>query len=146
MTILRTIIKWSNTVCEKDERFVQLYDSICFFKSCLFGHLDIVIIWRGKLFWLRIFLFSAKEVSNLLLYEKLRFLIHFINAYSSSHYQKIIMLLRQCEYSMTKNHLSYLMNIQERKNYETLYKHIGTVHFIVFQKQLLFISANKQVT
>ena len=49
----------------------------------------------------------------------------FHNFFSTSHYQKIIMLLRHCEYSMTKNHLSYLMNIQERRNYETLYKHIG---------------------
>ncbi|XP_066926607.1 THO complex subunit 7 homolog [Clytia hemisphaerica] len=43
----------------------------------------------------------------------------------NTHYQKIIMLLRQCEYTMTKHHLSYLMNIQERQNYETLYQHIG---------------------
>ena len=26
---------------------------------------------------------------------------------------------------MTKHHLSYLMNTKERRNYETLYKHIG---------------------
>ncbi|XP_057296472.1 THO complex subunit 7 homolog [Hydractinia symbiolongicarpus] len=39
-------------------------------------------------------------------------------------YQKIVALLRQCEYSMTKHHLAYLMNTEERDNYEKLYQQI----------------------
>ena len=39
-------------------------------------------------------------------------------------FQKILALLSQCEYSMTKHHLSYQMNIKERQNYEVLYQNI----------------------
>jgi len=39
-------------------------------------------------------------------------------------YQKIIALLHQCEYSITKHHLAFLMNIKEQENYEKLYNHI----------------------
>jgi THO complex subunit 7 len=40
------------------------------------------------------------------------------------HYQKILALLDQAEYSMTKHHFSYLMNIKERENYEQLFLNI----------------------
>merc|ERR1712168_1019409 len=40
------------------------------------------------------------------------------------HYQKILALLDQAEYCMTKHHFSYLMNIKERENYEQLFNHI----------------------
>jgi len=40
------------------------------------------------------------------------------------HYQKILALLDQAEYYMTKHHFSYLMNIKERENYEQLFLHI----------------------
>lgn len=40
------------------------------------------------------------------------------------HYQKIVALLRQCEYYKSKHHFAYLMNIKERENYEQLYTHI----------------------
>jgi len=41
-----------------------------------------------------------------------------------SNYNKIMASISQCEYAMTKNHLSYEMNIREAENYEQLYTRI----------------------